>query len=53
MGELIIYHKGERLVYLINTEVKDHVMQKAIDDILKWFPSDSLIEFNDYETQEN
>jgi len=46
MGELIIHHKGDRLVYLINTDVANKVIEKTIDDILKWFPSDAFVEFN-------
>jgi len=46
MGQLIIYHKGQRLEYLINTKVANNVIDKAIEDILKCFPSDAIVEFN-------
>lgn len=47
MGELIIKYKGEDLSYLINLKVKDHIQDKAVEDILKYFPPDVDIEFKE------
>ena len=47
MGELSIFYKGAKLDYLINLEVADHVQDKAIEDILKYFPHDVPIEFKE------
>ena len=47
MGTLRILYNGEWKEYLINTQVDDHVMMKAIEDILKYFPQDAQIEFDE------
>lgn len=47
MGKLKILYKGKWYEYLINTEVEDFVMDKAIEDILKYYPKDSEIEWID------
>ena len=47
MGELKVLYKGKWYEYLINTEVEDFVMDKAIEDILKYYPKDSEIEWVD------
>ena len=47
MGTLRILYNGEWKEYLINTQVDDHVMMKAIEDILKYFPKDAQIEFDE------
>ena len=47
MGKLRILYKGEWQEYLINTQVAEHVMMKAIEDILKYFPKDAEIEFDE------
>jgi len=47
MGKLRILYKGKWQEYLINTQVKEHVMMKAIEDILKHFPKDAQIEFDE------
>jgi hypothetical protein len=47
MGRLKVLYKGEWSCFLINTEVEEHVMMKAIEDILKHFPKDSEIEFEE------
>jgi hypothetical protein len=47
MGKLKILYKGKWQEYLINTEVDEHVMMKAIEDILKYFPKDAQIEFDE------
>ena len=47
MGELRVLYKGKWYEYLINTEVEDFVMDKAIEDILKYYPKDSEIEWVD------
>jgi len=41
MGKLIVNGKE----YLINTKVADHVIDKAIADILKWYPNDAIVDF--------
>ena len=53
MGNLIIYYKGERLVYLINTDAEDNVIDWVIEGILKHFPSDVLVEFEETINYEN
>lgn len=45
MGKLIIHHNGEVLEYLINTSLKDEIVDKIVNDILKHFPSDAYIDF--------
>lgn len=45
MGKLIIRHQGESHEYLINTSLKDNVIDKIVEDIIKWFPSDAEIDF--------
>ena len=47
MGKLKILYKGKWQEYLINTEVDEHVTMKAIEDILKYFPKDAQIEFDE------
>tara|TARA_A200000159_G_C7243527_1_gene305638 strand:- start:567 stop:782 length:216 start_codon:yes stop_codon:yes gene_type:complete len=47
MGKLRILYKGKWYEYLINTEVEDFVMDKAIEDILKYYPKDSEIDWID------
>ena len=33
--------------YLINTDLADHVLDGVCRDILKWYPSDANVEFDD------
>lgn len=47
MGELIVKYKGNNLSYLINLKVESHVQDKAVEDILKYFPPDVEIEFKE------
>lgn len=47
MGKLTITYKGKQHEYLINTQVDAHVMDKAIEDILKYFPKDAPIDFEE------
>ena len=47
MGKLRILYKNKWYEYLINTEVEDFVMDKAIEDILKYYPKDALVEWVD------
>ena len=47
MGKLRILYKDKWYEYLINTEVEDFVMDKAIEDILKYYPKDSEIDWID------
>ena len=45
IGKLLITYKAKTHEYLINTEVEDFVMDKAIEDILKYYPKDAEIDF--------
>lgn len=47
MGKLTIKHKGELHEYLINTRLKDCVVDAIIKDILKWFPLDAEVNFEE------
>ena len=47
MGKLRVLYKGKWYEYLINTEVESFVMDKAIEDILKYYPKDSEIDWVD------
>ena len=47
MGELIVKYKSENLSYLINLQVAEHVQDKSVADILKYFPPDVEIEFKE------
>jgi len=47
MGKLRILYKSKWYEYLINTKVEDFVMDKAIEDILKYYPKDSEIDWVD------
>lgn len=47
MGKLRILYKNKWYEYLINTEVEDFVMDKAIEDILKYYPKDAEVEWVD------
>jgi len=50
MGTLVIEYDGKRKEYLINTRVLPHVMDKCVEDILKYYPSDAFVDFieNEY-----
>ena len=46
MGELIIdCPKYGHKTYLINTQVADHVVDKACEDILKYYHPEAVIDF--------
>lgn len=47
MGTLKVLYKGKWYEYLINTQVQDFVMDKAIEDILKYYPKDAVVEWDD------
>ena len=47
MGKLRVLYKGKWYEYLINTEVENFVMDKAIEDILKYYPKDAEIDWVD------
>ena len=47
MGKLRVLYKSKWYEYLINTEVEDFVMDKAIEDILKYYPKDAEIDWVD------
>jgi|8_EtaG_2_1085327.scaffolds.fasta_scaffold141948_4 hypothetical protein len=42
---MIINHKGKEYKYMINTQLEPHVQDKICEDILKYFPSDTDINF--------
>ena len=44
---MTILYKCKWYEYLINTQVEDFVMDKAIEDILKYYPKDAEIDWND------
>jgi hypothetical protein len=47
MGNLKVLYKGKWYEYLINTDVHESIMDKAIEDILKHYPRDAQIEWED------
>lgn len=47
MGELIITYDNKTVKYEINTTLKDHVVDKIIADILKYYPSYALVDFKE------
>jgi len=47
MGTLKVLYKDKWYEYIINTQVSDFVMDKAIEDILKYYPKDAVIEWSD------
>lgn len=47
MGKLRILYKGKVYEYLINTEVSDFQMDKTVGDILKHYPPDVPIDWED------
>lgn len=47
MGRLLVTYKGKTTEYLINTEVDEHVMMNTIEYILKAYPSDAPVEFEE------
>lgn len=46
-GKLKVLYKNKWYEYLINTQVLPHVMDKTIEDILKYYPPDSIIDWED------
>lgn len=47
MAEMILNYKGKRLKYFINLQTKQHVQDQTVENILKYYPSDIEIEFNE------
>ena len=47
MGKLFITYSGKKIEYLSNTQVENHISMKAIEDILKYFPKDAPVEFEE------
>ena len=47
MGKLTVTFKGIIYDYLINTQVADHVVDKIVADILKYYPADAPVDFVD------
>ena len=38
--------------YLINTELAQHVLDDICEDILKYYPSDATVEFDDVKSSD-
>ncbi len=47
MGELKVLYKGKWISYLINTDAEDHVIDQCIQIILRDYPKDAEIDWND------
>ena len=47
MGKLKILYKGKWYEYLINTQVIDKQLDNTIENILKYYPKDAVIEFEE------
>ena len=46
-GKLSVTYKNKVYDYLINTQVLPHVMDKAIEEILKYYPPDAPVDFDE------
>ena len=46
MGNLKIHYNGKVYEYLINTQLSDKNIDKIVEDILKHYPPDSTVEFD-------
>lgn len=47
MGKLLVTYKGKTHEYLINTQVDPHVVDNTVEMILKAFPSDVPVDFQE------
>ena len=47
MGELKVLYKGKWICYLINTDAKDHIIDDCVQLILRDYPKDAEIDWND------
>ncbi len=47
MGELKVLYKGEWICYLINTDAKDNIIDDCIQLILRDYPKDAQVDWND------
>jgi hypothetical protein len=47
MGELKVLYKGKWICYLINTDVEDHIIDYCVQLILRDYPKDAEIDWND------
>jgi|SaaInl1SG_22_DNA_1037389.scaffolds.fasta_scaffold10293_6 hypothetical protein len=47
MGKLKVLYKGKWYEYLINTQVIDKQLDNTIENILKYYPKDAIIEFDE------
>ncbi|MEN8901967.1 MAG: hypothetical protein ABF247_11765 [Nonlabens sp.] len=47
MGKLLVTYKGKTHEYLINTQVEPHVVDSTVEMILKAFPPDVPVDFQE------
>lgn len=47
MGKLLVTYKGKTHEYLINTQVEPHAVDSAVEMILKAFPPDVPVDFQE------
>ena len=47
MGELKVLYKGKWICYLINTNAEDHIIDDCVQLILRDYPKDAEIDWND------
>ena len=47
LAKMIVNYKGKKYEYLINTEVSDLQMDKAVESILRDYPPDLPIDWED------
>jgi hypothetical protein len=47
MGELKVLYKGKWICYLINTDAEDHIIDDCVQLILRDYPKDAEIDWND------
>jgi len=47
MGELKVLYKGKWICYLINTDAEDHIIDDCIQLILRDYPKDAEVDWND------
>lgn len=44
---MVVTSQTERRSYLLNNELAPHVLDKMVEDILKHWPKDALVDFID------
>ena len=47
MGELKVLYKGKWICYLINTDAEDHIIDDCVQLILRDYPKDAEIDWNE------